>query len=85
MKKNAKSKAHRNFVRKAEAAMHAGEPVYYMDGKQFVEAQIIQVDPDNHEFTVLLRLSKHAMKWVGRTAVSFGINKKAAEMDDRES
>ena len=62
-----------DLLEKAEIAMIEEESVYCMDmeGKQRVEAQIIQIDHDNPEYTFLLRFSKLAMKWVGFDQITF--------------
>ena len=72
MKKTNKN-AFFTILRKAEAAMKDGEPVYYMDSKQYVDAQIIQIDQENKEFTFLLRIGKHAMKWVSWDRIAFTV------------
>lgn len=64
-----------NQIARAYAAISAGEPVYHMDGKQYVEGQIVKIDPDNLEFMFLLKLSKNHMKWVAWYQIAFGVKK----------
>lgn len=61
----------RDLLEKAEAAMIDEEPVFYMDGEQRTQAQIIRIDHENPEFTFLLRFDRHTMKWVGWSKIKF--------------
>ena len=47
----------------ARLAMVQKVPVYIMDGKQRVKAEIIKLDEKNRVFTALLRLGKGHLKW----------------------
>ena len=47
----------------ARLAMVQKLPVYIMDGKQRVKAEIIKLDEKNRVFTALLRLGKGHLKW----------------------
>ena len=47
----------------ARLAMVQKIPVYILDGKKHVEAEILKLDDTNRVFTALLRLGKGHLKW----------------------
>ena len=47
----------------ARLAMVQKLPVYILDGKKHVEAEILKLDENNRVFTALLRLGKGHLKW----------------------
>ena len=47
----------------ARLAMVQKVPVYILDGKKAVKAEIIKLDEKNRVFTALLRLGKGHLKW----------------------
>ena len=64
----------------ARLAMVQNLPVYIiLDGKKY-EAEIMKLDENNREFTVLLRLGKGHLKWVSLDNILF--RKPIEEGDD---
>lgn len=47
----------------ARLAMVQKLPVYILDGKKYVKAEILKLDEKNRVFTALLRLGKGRLKW----------------------
>ena len=62
-----------SLLRRVQSTMLEGEPVYYMDGKRYVKADILKIDPKNKEFTVLLKFGREHLKWVRLDRIAFSV------------
>lgn len=63
----------------ARVAMVQKVPVYIMDGKQRVKAEIIKLDEKNRVFTALLRLGKGHLKWTSLDNILVSYEPESAE------
>lgn len=62
----------------ARLAMVQKVPVYIMDGKHRVKAEIIKLDEKNRVFTALLRLGKGHLKWTSLNNILYSKEEESA-------
>lgn len=63
----------------ARLAMVQKLPVYILDGKKYVEAEILKLDENNRVFTALLRLGKGHLKWTSLDNILVSYEPESAE------
>lgn len=63
----------------ARLAMVQKVPVYIMDGKKYVKAEILKLDEKNRVFTALLRLGKGHLKWTSLDNIVVSYEPESAE------
>lgn len=63
----------------ARLAMIQKVPVYILDGKKYVKAEILKLDEKNRVFTALLRLGKGHLKWTSLDNILVSYEPESAE------